>query len=398
MTTMLRTPRTPVKPLPNLDEHKEEKSNVVEEEYDEEEVESHHEVAERFTCLSLHHKRDFINKGEKLYGEWKQEQKLRESIMEFHLSEGWALDKLIEEQLSRFDAHYSRSMVQCKPKDVTQLLIPKGRLPLEMTTLAWLGNWRPSAILSLLHSISRSSVSGSLSLDKRGKRLLSQLIHETRIEETVLDEEMAEIQATCILHLPFSPTNNISIKSSSNMACVHSEFKKIHRVITQAQKLRYRTLELVVKKLLSRAQAAEFLVAFARIQDIVHEGKRLLSQLIHETRIEETVLDEEMAEIQATCILHLPFSPTNNISIKSSSNMACVHSEFKKIHRVITQAQKLRYRTLELVVKKLLSRAQAAEFLVAFARIQDIVHEYAACQMRQKGPISVTIKPLEYNR
>ncbi|PIA42373.1 hypothetical protein AQUCO_02000078v1 [Aquilegia coerulea] len=272
MTTVLRTPRTPVKPLSNLNEHKEEKSNIVVEEEDgEDEVESHHEVVERFNCcLTLLHKRDFINKGEKLYGEWKQEQKLRASRMEFHLSEGWALDKLIEEQLSRFDAHYSLTMGQCKPKDVSQLLIPKCRLPLEMATLAWLGNWRPSAILSLLYSISRS-LSGSLSLDQRGNRLLSQLIRETRIEETVLDEEMAEIQATCILHLPFSPTNNASIKSGSNMACVHSEFKKIHRVITHAQKLRYRTLELVVKKLLSRAQAAEFLVAFAGIQDMVHE-------------------------------------------------------------------------------------------------------------------------------
>ncbi|KAF9615202.1 hypothetical protein IFM89_022464 [Coptis chinensis] len=258
--------RTPSQTTLILDKHKEEKQN--EEESVNEEEESH-EVVESFKCLTLLHKRDFIKRGEKLYGQWKQEQKLRASRMELHLSEEWALDKLIEEQLSRFDAHYSETMTQCTPKDVSQLLMPKHRLPLEMATLAWFGNWRPSAILILLYSLSRS-LSGCLKLDARAYRVLVQMIRQTRIEEAVLDEEMAEVQATCILHLPFSPTKN-SNNSRGKMACIHSEFKKIHRVITQAQKLRYKTLELVVKKLLSKAQASEFLVAFAGIQDMVHE-------------------------------------------------------------------------------------------------------------------------------
>ncbi|KAL5699247.1 hypothetical protein ACHQM5_030178 [Ranunculus cassubicifolius] len=262
---------TPVQPPLILNEHQEKhKIEEVEDDEDEEELEIHQVVDVcRFRCFSLLlQKRDFISKGEKLYGQWKQEQKLRASRMEFHLSEDWALDKLIEEQLSRFDAHYSRTTVDnCTAKDVTQYLIPKCRLPLEMATLAWLGNWRPSAILNLLHSLSRANL-GLLKLDQRGNRILLQLIRETRVEEAVLDEEMAEVQATCVLHLPFSPSCS---SSNSRLGCIHSEFKKINRVVTQAQKLRYRTLQFVVKKLLSRTQAAEFLVAFAGIQDMVHE-------------------------------------------------------------------------------------------------------------------------------
>ncbi|KAF6158186.1 hypothetical protein GIB67_014980 [Kingdonia uniflora] len=236
------------------------------EEEDEESEDDDEIVAERFKCLSLY-KHDFARRGGSLYGQWKQEQRLRASRMELHLNQRWSLDHLIEEQLSKFDAHYSRAMGPCRPKDVAQLLMPKCRLPLEMAALAWLGNWRPSAILSLLHSFTSQSTT-SRSPPSEHERVLSQLIRETRIEEAVLDEEMSEIQTTCILHLPFSPANE---KIGSKMASVHSEFKKIHHVITRTQKLRYTTLELVVKKLLNRTLAAKFLVAFAGIQDMVHE-------------------------------------------------------------------------------------------------------------------------------
>ena len=68
------------------------------------------------------------------------------------------------------------------------------------------------------------------------EQALSQLIHEIGIEEAVLDEEMAEIQANCVLHLPFGTVKNRS--GWPDLARVQSEFKKIHRVITKAQNLR----------------------------------------------------------------------------------------------------------------------------------------------------------------
>ena len=51
-----------------------------------------------------------------------------------------------------------------------------------------------------------------------------------------------------------------------------------------------------------------------------------------------------------------------------------------------------RFKALELVVKKVLSQTDAAEFLVAFEGIQDVIHQYAANQRFQKGPVTVSAK------
>ncbi|KAK2994475.1 hypothetical protein RJ640_021280 [Escallonia rubra] len=206
------------------------------------------------------------------YGLWRQEQKMRAARLEKQLKARWALEELIEEQLNRFNALYNqKTMVPTRLRDVSQILMPKGSPAHELATLAWLGDWRPSAVLDLLRSLARSSSSLSSSLsDTAGiERILNQLIHDIRIEEAVIDEEMTEIQATCILHLPFAPIKNRL--DGPALAFVQSEFKKIHRVITKAQKLRFKALQLVVKKVLNQTDAAEFLVAFARIQDLIHQ-------------------------------------------------------------------------------------------------------------------------------
>ncbi|PSS17836.1 Translation initiation factor IF-2 like [Actinidia chinensis var. chinensis] len=232
------------------------------------------EVAEHVTCITLH-KREPIKRGEELswekYGLWRQEQKTRSARLEKQLKSRWALEDLIDEQLNHFHAHYNRAAGPTRLKDVAQLLMPKGVPAQEMAALAWLGDWRPSAILDLLRSLahSSSSISSSL-LESMGiEQALSQLIHEIGIEEAVLDEEMAEIQANCILHLPFGPVKNRA--GGPALACVQSEFKKIHWVITKAQNLRFRALELAVKKVLNQTDAAEFLVAFVGIQDLIHQ-------------------------------------------------------------------------------------------------------------------------------
>lgn len=114
----------------------------------------------------------------------------------------------------------------------------------------------------------------------------------------------------------------------------------------------------------------------------------LLSQLIHEVGIEETVLDEQMAEVQANCILHLPFRHRRT----GAAALGSVLSEMRKIEQVIAKAQELRSKALELLVNKVLSQTEAAEFLVAFAGIQDLVHQFAAEQQIRKGPVSVRAK------
>ncbi|KAI3894307.1 hypothetical protein MKX03_001854 [Papaver bracteatum] len=265
----------------------------MEENHDEEEVVKPHQQEKQVVeedeqpvkCITLYKRGGGRTGNNKVYGlsgkgQWRQEQRLRASRMEHHLGIHCSLEDLIQEQLSRFDGHYSRALGQRRRlKDMSQILMPtKCRLPVELACLSWYGNWRPSSILSLVQSFSRTPKSSSSSSGitastplSRSERVLSDLIKQTRTEELILDEEMAEIQATCILHLPFKKASTKTSSVASDLACVYSEFKKIDRVYNQAQKLRYRTLELVVKKLLNQSQAAEFLVAFAGIQEMVHE-------------------------------------------------------------------------------------------------------------------------------
>ncbi|KAL6141049.1 hypothetical protein ACLB2K_059340 [Fragaria x ananassa] len=219
-------------------------------------------------CISLY-KRDLTKRGEELTfeknGVWRQEQKGRTARLEKQLRVRWELDEIIEEQVNRFHAHYNMDMVPNRLKDISQLLMPSWTPPDELASIGWLGDWRPSAILDLVRGLSASCfpISGST------EHLLLQLIHEIRIEEAILDEEMAEIQSKCILYLPFAPINIQS--GGSALACVHSEFKKIERVITKAQQLRFKALELVLKKILNEFDAAEYLVAFEGIQDAIHQ-------------------------------------------------------------------------------------------------------------------------------
>ncbi|KAL9250056.1 hypothetical protein AKJ16_DCAP05524 [Drosera capensis] len=238
------------------------------------------EIVEKVKCMNIGSQsskrdRDSSKRGDEIsleqYGLWRQEQKTRAARLEKQLKARWALEELIDEQLNRFHSHYNEAMVPTWLKDVAQLLMPKCAPPLEMASLGWMGDWRPTSILELLRSLSRCSPSPLLASSTDPAeidRLLSQLIREIRAEEAVLDEEMAEIQATCIVYLPFSPFNRTG---GPALARIQSEFKKIERVIIKAQQLRFRALEFIVKKVLDQADAAEFLVAFTGIQDRIHE-------------------------------------------------------------------------------------------------------------------------------
>ncbi|TYI26725.1 hypothetical protein ES332_A05G131600v1 [Gossypium tomentosum] len=210
------------------------------------------------------------------HGLWRQEQKTRAAKIEKQLKARRELEALIEEQLNRFHAHYNQAMVPSHLEDVSKLLRPQWAAPQELASLFWLGDWRPSAILELLHGLAPLSFISD-STASAMQPAISQFIHELRIEEAVIDEEMAEIQATCVLYLPFAPVNSSKSGGSASRG-IQSEFLKIVRVITKAQKLRFKALELVVKKLLNQTEAAEFLVAFSGIQDAIHqfaEEKRL---------------------------------------------------------------------------------------------------------------------------
>lgn len=116
--------------------------------------------------------------------------------------------------------------------------MPKSSPPLELATLSWLGDWRPSSILGLFSSLIRSSPTLASSLSHAGatQKAISQLIHDLRIEEAVIDEEMMEIQANCILRIPFAIANEKP--NGSTLDQVNSELKKVHRLIVKAQNFR----------------------------------------------------------------------------------------------------------------------------------------------------------------
>ncbi|CAK7356941.1 unnamed protein product [Dovyalis caffra] len=225
-------------------------------------------------CMTVHKRgRSTKEVSGGMFGLWRQEQKTRAARLEKQLKARWKIEELIEEQLNRFPAHYNHAVLPARLKDVPQLLMPKWFLPHELATLAWLGDWRPSAILDLVHVLVQSSsfsLSSSSSNSNAVERLLAQLIHEIRIEEAIIDEEMAEIQATCIILLPFAPIRNHR-RGANALSCIRAEFKKIERVIVKAQQLRLKALELAVKKVLRQSDAAEFLVAFAGIQEVIHQ-------------------------------------------------------------------------------------------------------------------------------
>lgn len=248
-------------------------------------------IWERMSCMALR-KRESLKRGgdlnqggilspEKSGLQWRQEQKSRSARLEKQLKTRCALEDLLDEQLNHFRATYKRSASLIRLKDISQFLFPKDSLPLEMASVWWIGDWRPSSILELVRSLPRSSPSffsstdddeGEGSIGFGAQQALSQLIHEMQIEEAVLDEQMAEIQATCVLHLPFGRLHQHPIgQSEFTMACIQSEFKKIHRVIVKAQHLRFKALELAVRKVLSQRNAAEFLIAFEGIQDLIHQ-------------------------------------------------------------------------------------------------------------------------------
>lgn len=207
-----------------------------------------------------------MEKLSEAYGQWREERRTNAWRMERQLRVRWALDQLIDSELARFDAHFNQSMLPARPRDVGRLLLPPWKLPLENAALSWLGDWRPSAILSLIPLLAANSA--LLPLSPRALRALAEAARRIRVHEAVLEEEAAEYQTTCVLDLPFGRRRGTGCGAAARAAA--AEVRKMERVVERAQGLRFRALEVAVKGVLDRTQAAEFLVAFAGIQELVH--------------------------------------------------------------------------------------------------------------------------------
>lgn len=136
-------------------------------------------------------------------------------------------------------------------------LLPPWDPPLLTAAASWLGcTWRPSAVLSLVGP----SVSGPLS--PRAHRVIEEAIRRFRIEEAVLEEEMVEYQTMSVLNLRGPGTRK------ERRRRVWEEVRKVEGVVERAGRLRYRAVEVAVRgAVLEEAQAAEFIVALAGIEE-----------------------------------------------------------------------------------------------------------------------------------
>ncbi|KAK0595580.1 hypothetical protein LWI29_008049 [Acer saccharum] len=172
-------------------------------------------MVEGVQCMTLR-KAETAKRGEEIswgkYGLWRQGQKTLAARLANQLKVRWELEEVTEEELNKFCSHYNCATVPAQLKDVALFFMPR---------------WTPSHELAALSWLDSSGI----------EQLISHVIHEIRIEETIIDEEMAVIQATCILHLPFSRLKKKQ-SGGSSLGFIQDEFKKIERVITKAQQLR----------------------------------------------------------------------------------------------------------------------------------------------------------------
>ncbi|XVE89071.1 hypothetical protein DITRI_Ditri19aG0120700 [Diplodiscus trichospermus] len=391
------------------------------------------EISDRFQCMNINKrefsKRDYVDKQRELHiplqrsrprsinhdipelfgakhGLWRQEQKSRAAKLEKQLKARRELEALIEEQLNRFHAHHNQAMVPSYLDDVSKLLMPQWAAPQELATLSWFGDWRPSAVLELLHGLAPSSF---LPDSTAMEQALSQLIHEIRIEEAVIDEEMAEIQATCVLFLPFAPVKSRK-SGGSALHGIQSEFKKIARVITKAQKLRFKALELVVKKVLNQTDAAEFLVAFSGIQDAIHqfaEHKKLRKGPVTvSVKSQDVVETSKQPKIQLEDRISLwEKTSVNSEQEKSGQGIQDGIHEFEEQQGLRKEPVTLPIKSQHVVETSKKSKVHFEErtcFWEKFNQIfeqetsrqgiQDAIHEFEEQRGLRKGPVTQFIK------
>ncbi|XP_020102468.1 uncharacterized protein LOC109720020 [Ananas comosus] len=177
------------------------------------------------------------------------------------------LGAFVDAELARLRARFVPP-APLRPRDVPRLLLaPAPRAPpLAAAALAWLGGpWRPSAVLSrLLPALAARARAPSplAALPPRALRALAEAARSLRAHEAALDAEVAEYQATCILKLDFAEAEVV-------VEAAAEEMRKMGKIVRKAGKLRYQAVEVAVKGVLDPAQAAEFLVALAGVQETV---------------------------------------------------------------------------------------------------------------------------------
>lgn len=200
---------------------------------------------------------------------WRESQRAATVNIIRQLKSKWAFDVLIDAQLAKFKAHYTGDASSLMlPSHVPDRLFPSWNPSLFTASLSWLGDtWRPSTVLSLIGP----ALALTSPLSARSQRALGESIRRFRIEEAVLDEEMAEYQSMSVLNLRAAGTNRKGRRGGgARLGMVCEEMRKVGSVMERAQRLRYKAMEAALKGgALNETQACEFLLALVGVEEAV---------------------------------------------------------------------------------------------------------------------------------
>ncbi|OAY78549.1 hypothetical protein ACMD2_04447, partial [Ananas comosus] len=296
------------------------------------------------------------------------------------------LGAFVDAELARLRARFVPP-APLRPRDVPRLLLaPAPRAPpLAAAALAWLGGpWRPSAVLSrLLPALAARARAPSplAGLPPRALRALAEAARSLRAHEAALDAEVAEYQATCILKLDFAEAVGGRRRGTEVVVeAAAEEMRKMGKIVRKAGKLRYQAVEVAAKGVLDPAQAAEFLVALAGVQETVRR---------HAERWNARVGTLSITDVNS-------FNATTAAVVggrrrRTEMVVETAVEEMRKMGKIVRKAGKLRYRAVEVAAKGVLDPAQAAEFLVALAGVQETVQRHAEWWNTRVGTLSIAV-------
>ncbi|GLJ21165.1 hypothetical protein SUGI_0387270 [Cryptomeria japonica] len=210
----------------------------------------------------LQHYRIMKVKFRDCYEEWAENQILHAQTLQRVISADVDIKQAVERELQRYKTYYTVSMVPSKALHVSKIMMPAWKPPLENAVM-WLGEWRPSALLSfvlLCHD------THAISLPPHHVGFVKELVRISHINERILDDELADCQ---VMSGSF-PALFVGPAREEFVACVGKNLERMKSVVAKAQRVRFEAVEALVERLLTWKNAALFFVLLARFQHRFH--------------------------------------------------------------------------------------------------------------------------------
>lgn len=228
--------------------------------------------------------------------DWMEDRDRHSQRLHYYIAAGLGFQPAVEEELKRYRNYYTVSAVPAKPLHIKEMLMPDWK-PLLENAFAWLGDWRPSAILGFLLTCHEVD---AVQLPPHHVDFVKELIRISHHNETILDEEMAEYQAILAfnpavatprnahqplpalffaLHDSSNTSNNkndVQMKSHVKddlVTCMRRDLTRMNRIVMQAHDMRFNAVEVVANRLLTSATDMDagctFLVSFGQVPNHV---------------------------------------------------------------------------------------------------------------------------------